>query len=664
MKKKKQKKSIKKGEKPIDENKNENYRLSAIEKYQDVMGSEDEFELGKDEVLLDENDLFNNNEDFLSATDEEVLRVDTESSDEKSGDNVSIHSHDAENTDESDINMQNWGTSKKNYYNADSFSEEEDALEEEKEALRLQKQHLSKLKESDFIDDLEEWKDQDVDEHKNLIDKSEIITETLQSNIPDNLSNEEAIDFLKKMYPEFILLSKEYQTLFPLLDPLKASYEKADSLHIKVIEQKFFSLSAYLGVLAMYFSIILDPNKDVISMKDHPIMITLVRCKELWEMVKDIDINAIETNLETQSEETSVIEDDLILNVHEEKEEKLSENIAQGIEEKSKLNYNDFNILDVEKSLLSIKNNFKEKLKDDMEQDTFEMFNSGRENTRKKSIKLYTSQINQKSKKKVRFLNTGDLDLPYPERKKERMIRSIEEAKIRMKNQNDNFSESESSSQSDDSDKNYYNMLSYSNKKRKLEKKMNYDINREREKQALIDLEDKVIDGKRKIRYDIEKNKGLIPYRPKEVRNPRVKKRKKYEAAKKKLASKVPIYKGAPKDTYKGEATGIKTHLVKSINLFMLFHGGYSAHEIVSLMKPISQEEIKIPTDIIIEVILSLIIFCIERVLYAGKLQPINYSEYVAMKHRSDDVVLTYRPNFVDIRQKRRLYQQSKTKEQ
>ncbi|CCJ28993.1 unnamed protein product [Pneumocystis jirovecii] len=107
---------------------------------------------------------------------------------------------------------------------------------------------------------------------------------------------------------------------------------------------------------------------------------------------------------------------------------------------------------------------------------------------------------------------------------------------------------------------------------------------------------------------------------------------------------------------------GVFSRILLLISLFMLFHGGYSAHEIVSLMKPINQEEIKIPTDIIIEVILSLIIFCIERVLYAGELQPINYSEYVDMQHKSDDVYDT--PGFLDIRQKRRLYKQSKIKPQ
>ena len=72
-------------------------------------------------------------------------------------------------------------------------------------------------------------------------------------------------------------------------------------------------------------------------------------------------------------------------------------------------------------------------------------------------------------------------------------------------------------------------------------------------------------DGKRKISYAIEKNKGLTPHRKKDARNPRVKKRKKYDEKKKKLASMKPVYKGGePRGGYGCELTGIKKGLVKS----------------------------------------------------------------------------------------------------
>ncbi|EMR10410.1 hypothetical protein PNEG_01125 [Pneumocystis murina B123] len=97
----------------------------------------------------------------------------------------------------------------------------------------------------------------------------------------------------------------------------------------------------------------------------------------------------------------------------------------------------------------------------------------------------------------------------------------------------------------------------------------------------------------------------------------------------------------------------------------MLFHGGYSVHEIVSLMKSIDQE-VKIPIDVILEVILSLIIFCIERVFFAEKLQPISYSKYINAKKESGDLIhsiLDHRPGFIDIRQKRRKYKSLKEKQ-
>ncbi|KAG4304475.1 hypothetical protein PORY_002185 [Pneumocystis oryctolagi] len=619
---KKKKKNIKELEPAEDENKD--YRIASIKRYQDIMGSDDEFESGKDKVFLNGNGSSDEDDDFLNVTDQEVLRIDTESFDEKSDNDISKHSYNSE--EEENDNLQNWGTSKKTYYNADSLSEEEDAFEEEKEALRLQKLHLSKLKESDFIDDLEEWKSQDINEHTNLINQTQIVTETLQHDIPDNLSDEDTMTFLKKMYPEFILLSEEYQYLFPLLNPLKELYEKVSGPRMKRVQQKFFSLSTYLGVLAMYFSIISDPDKDIVSMKDHPIMISLMRCKKLWEMAKDINTDVIETDIETQLEKPNSTKKELVTNIHKKKKKKTVKDIKPETEEKSKQHYDSLNISDIEKSFLSVKN-ISDELKDDYkEQDSHETLDINGENIKKKSIKFYVAQINQKSGKKVRFLNSGDTDLPYPEPKKEHIMNS-KKTKVEI-DENDSFLELESDQQSDDSDEKYYNMLLESNKKRKLEKKENYDMERKREKQALMD-ESEIVNGKREIGYDIEKNKGLLPYRAKEVRNPRVKKRKKYEAAKKKLASKVAIYKGVPKNAYKGEAT-------------------------------VNQEEV-----IIIEVILSLVIFCIERVLYSGELQPINHSEYVSMKHKSDDVItsiLTYRPGFIDIRQKRKLYEQSKMK--
>ncbi len=65
-------------------------------------------------------------------------------------------------------------------------------------------------------------------------------------------------------------------------------------------------------------------------------------------------------------------------------------------------------------------------------------------------------------------------------------------------------------------------------------------------------------DGPRSLTRAILKNKGLTPHRPKSVRNPRVKKRQKYEKAKKRVSSQKATYKGGmDASRYAGEKTGI-----------------------------------------------------------------------------------------------------------
>lgn len=73
-------------------------------------------------------------------------------------------------------------------------------------------------------------------------------------------------------------------------------------------------------------------------------------------------------------------------------------------------------------------------------------------------------------------------------------------------------------------------------------------------------------DGKRAIGYQIMKNKGLTAKRKKENRNARVKKRKKYDVAKKKLKSVRAVYTGQ-QGPYVGELTGISKKISRSVKL-------------------------------------------------------------------------------------------------
>jgi U3 small nucleolar RNA-associated protein 3 len=75
-------------------------------------------------------------------------------------------------------------------------------------------------------------------------------------------------------------------------------------------------------------------------------------------------------------------------------------------------------------------------------------------------------------------------------------------------------------------------------------------------------------DQKRLATWKILTNRGLTPHRKKIDRNPRVKKRVKYEQAKKKLGSFKRIAVDKSKiGNYQGEKTGIKADIARSIKL-------------------------------------------------------------------------------------------------
>lgn len=80
-------------------------------------------------------------------------------------------------------------------------------------------------------------------------------------------------------------------------------------------------------------------------------------------------------------------------------------------------------------------------------------------------------------------------------------------------------------------------------------------------------FDDDTVEGQRGVTRAILANKGLTPRRSKSVRNPRVKKRLKFEKAKKKIASQKAVYKGGLNETgghYGGEKSGI-SKVVKSV---------------------------------------------------------------------------------------------------
>lgn len=120
-----------------------------------------------------------------------------------------------------------------------------------------------------------------------------------------------------------------------------------------------------------------------------------------------------------------------------------------------------------------------------------------------------------------------------------------------------------------DNEDEYYDMVAGAAQKKKADKAARFEaIAAVRRDERVVEETRLGPDGKRQITYQIQKNKGLAPRRKKEVRNPRVKKRMKFEEKQKKLKTVKAVYKGGEgKGGYQGELSGIKTGLVKSVKL-------------------------------------------------------------------------------------------------
>jgi len=204
---------------------------------------------------------------------------------------------------------------------------------------------------------------------------------------------------------------------------------------------------------------------------------------------------------------------------------------------------------------------------------------------RKKSLRFHTNKIETSARRREerREKLGGDDDLPYRERKKEKEARIQKEiektrdqvgedldmddehdvsitAKKRKREEPEDAADSASGEEDNDG---YYELVKRAKKAKKEAKKHAYDEARMIERI----YDDETREGPRSLTRAILKNRGLTPRRSKSVRNPRVKKREKYEKAKKKVRSQKAVYKGGLSGRpYGGEESGI-SKTVKSVKL-------------------------------------------------------------------------------------------------
>lgn len=593
-------------------------RLGPITTYEDVANSEDEFFMERDRLMLDDEpgSKRRRQDDDMELSDEEILGYDDSEDDDerpapsaksknqkKKQQDVSDDEGEEENEDDEDKGW--WGSSKKEYYNADNIETEADALEEEAEAKRLQQKKLSKMADEDFMFDGDEWMATDDKEEAG----DDVVTEVLKEvEITDDMTADERYRILKTRYPEFEHLVSELQEHQPLLEELR---EQAKSRPGKSLEAiKFWVLGCYVAALASYFAILTSPSRDAAKeqkaldpaeLRDHDVMETLLTCREAWrniQTLKSSDKAAAKT-----SDGLSVIAEDEDLAVMGDKQEKKKKSKAERIAERAakkaaeeklaqKLEMSKLGedaVADLYDLPLNKASSKKQKKvyavrdgsdSDFGEEDALDARTAADKAARKKSLKFYTSQIAQKANRRADAGRDagGDMDIPHRERLRDRQQRLLAAAEKR--GQKDSKLGAELGDDSDEDDTaaaaamrnnedEYYDMVANSSKGKKADKAARYAAYAAAAKGDRV-VENETVDaeGKRRINYAIEKNKGLTPKRSKDVRNPRVKKKKQYEAKQKKLRSMKAVWRGGePKGGYSGEKAGINAAVIKSVKL-------------------------------------------------------------------------------------------------
>lgn len=461
------------------------------------------------------------------------------------------------------------------------------------------------MSEADFGFDEDEWKQAAKDD-----EEEETVTEVLKDiEITEDMSPEERLRLLQTRYPEFEFLANEFVQLHPALEDFNDEIAATGSKNtVAVLKSR--ALGAYLGALTMYFAILSSPAQnggslpiDPLELRDHAVMESLLECRQMWSKAQKIEFHDLPFEGVDEEEEDiatpeSESESDQEIRRPSNKAAKAAKAKADAKAARlAKIAATEEDLADLDDLIPTSKSRKAKAAKklavaDDSDSDFGEETElssraAAEKAAKKKSLRFYTSQIAQKANKRSEAGRDagGDADLPYRERLRDRQARLNAEAEKRGKKLDEY---GRGTALGDDSDgevgeedrkqakevreeeDEYYDMVAQTSKSKKAQRAAAAEEAKKAEEDAKLDrIEgEEDVDGKRAIGYTIQKNKGLAPKRKKEVRNPRVKKRMKYEEKKKKLSSMRAIYKGGEeRGGYSGEKTGIKPGLVKSIKL-------------------------------------------------------------------------------------------------
>ncbi|KLU81496.1 hypothetical protein MAPG_00584 [Magnaporthiopsis poae ATCC 64411] len=606
-----------------------------VNSYEDIADSEEEYFINKDKILLDDGPISKRRkaekEDAMfESSDEEVLGDDDDDDDDsEDDDDMDRRQQDSDDggrprADGSEADQDDrgyWGSSKKEYYEADTLETEADALAEEAEAKRLQQKKLARMSEADFMFDADEWNAQggDADE-EGQAGGDGVLTEVLKDvDITSDMGPDEIYKALQARYPEFDFLVDEFQQLQPRLSEYRQAAEGKPSKCLEVVQ--YWTLGCYIAALASYFAILTSPSRDghgqpkaldPAALRDHEIMATLVNCRQAWSKVQKFTGSAKAAGLSSDAQPRRAAAGELpptqAGDSRDASKARLDDNAGPGSKKKrldkqklAKAKKLEDSLADLSE-LLPPKSQQKRKPRrqaassnaadaagageddnsDFGDEDALDVRAAEDKAARKKSLRFYTSQIVQKAGKRAGAGREagGDMDIPHRERLRDRQARLNAEAERRGQ-KSSKYGEELDDDDDDDDDQavlanevrddedEYYDMVAHGARQKKADKAARHEALKAASKNdQVVEREEVGEDGKRQVTYHILKNKGLTPKRKKEAKNSRVKKRKKFEEKQKKLKSIRAVYGGGEsRGGYQGELSGIKTGLVKSVKL-------------------------------------------------------------------------------------------------